>query len=356
MPTVLSLEELVLRCCRSGCQDLDDHQGRGSSDASTSKFENIVKKLYNSENLAYLKKVYEYEQEWNRVHEDDVSDLFGGETERCKDCICEGEPPFTTPVKDIDDFQENTAKKMRISSLERRRNDDQEFEFLNSELSDDTSDGSELTFLWRQIIDNYIRESSTSQINVSASIRKNLLLEDDFPGPHHPQVFSDSKNSVLRLLRDNVYMEFLSDIRGRDTSQENLKFTGASGKKIPNKDNHTSPVDPNSITSPQSSLRPQTSSASLSTSTCSSCAQIALDQVLRTELNPVVSPTPLGPCGVTPATTTGLVGTKKHLKSRFRPESSNKEDIEKDSSLSSNKSSLLSKSLSSWKRRIRKEP
>ncbi|GMF82823.1 unnamed protein product [[Candida] boidinii] len=83
-----------------------------------------------------------------------------------------------------------------------------------------------LVSTWRYIIDNYIVDNARDQLNLPSGVTRDIENCNAHPSPyfHNPQNLLKSKNYILSLLRQNVFLSFIRDAEEKIEKIRKLRY------------------------------------------------------------------------------------------------------------------------------------
>ncbi|ODV96365.1 hypothetical protein PACTADRAFT_16503 [Pachysolen tannophilus NRRL Y-2460] len=118
------------------------------------------------------------------------------------------------PIPYIPEQNEQNEQDEQNYDLLDELEDEEEYDYEADFKDDaDAETKQDLKNQWNLIIDNYIKENSPFQINLTNNIYKQVLIRSNNPRIlyHSPEILVDAKNFVLQLLRENVYANFIKE-------------------------------------------------------------------------------------------------------------------------------------------------
>ncbi|CAI5757009.1 unnamed protein product [Candida verbasci] len=228
--SIPSLDELVNDCFLKAINLLSDEFKLSLVD----KFIDFLTKSHCEENLYFLidinKYEYNYNLKFNDTNKESVFRLnntpspsllnlksssstlsFESSTKvnKVNSVQSEDHDPQNAFIQTIDDLDHNEDIQSAWDDLKSKQiedYDDDEDYYSDEELNNLTSN-------WNFIMNNYIKYDSPNQINISQKLFKEIVEESFILKVHNPIILLKIKNEVMRMLKENGYFEFISQMK-----------------------------------------------------------------------------------------------------------------------------------------------
>ncbi|KAI5951471.1 hypothetical protein KGF54_004545 [Candida jiufengensis] len=202
---------------------------------------------------------------------------------------------FKQQLVDDDDSDDEGELEINARNHSHEAQDDNDGKVLY--INDD--DLNTLNEHWDYLMNNFIKNDSPQQINISQRLFKEIVEESSITKLHNPLILMKARNEVIRMLKENGYFEFLSLCKKNQQSQQNsVKSSSLSSNGAKNCECGL-PTNTNCSNNDQNkNLRTQCLNKNFQTSsstnpTSSSTPTIAATSTnSSTNVSPIISPNP----------------------------------------------------------------
>ncbi|KAI5963332.1 uncharacterized protein KGF55_003124 [Candida pseudojiufengensis] len=132
---------------------------------------------------------------------------------------------FVNDDEDDDDYEDDIGIEMNGKSPPQNEEDEGKILYINDE------DLNQLNTKWDFLMNEYIKNDSPKQINISQKLFKEIVEESSITKLHNPLILIKAKNEVIRMLKENGYFEFLNLCKKNQQQNLNSVKSGNSSKK-----------------------------------------------------------------------------------------------------------------------------